>query len=33
MNFDESFTKVIPDGPIDNIPALARIMAWRQAII
>ena len=25
--------KFVPKGPINNIPALVQIMAWRQAII
>ena len=30
INISLSF---VPKGPMDNIPALVQIMAWRQAII
>ena len=30
MNFDKISLKFVPKGPIDNIPALVQIMAWRR---
>ena len=30
MQFDQSFTEVVPMAPINNIPALVQIMAWRR---
>ena len=29
LHFDSNFTEFVPNGPIDNIPALVQIMAWR----
>ena len=28
-NLDYDFSEFVPKGPIDNIPALVQIMAWR----
>ena len=30
LNFDKDFTEVGPKGPINNIPALVHMMAWRR---
>ena len=30
MNFDSNFTEFVPKGPINNIPALVQVMAWRR---
>ena len=29
-NFEENFTETVPNGPINNKPAVVRIMAWHQ---
>ena len=30
MNFDKNVSYFFPEGPINNIPALVQIMAWRR---
>ena len=30
INFDQIFSEVCPKGPINNIPALAHILAWHR---
>ena len=32
IKFRQSFPKIVPEGPIDNIPSLVQIMAWRRRI-
>ena len=31
MNLDQKSLTFVPKGPINNIPALVQIMAWRRA--
>ena len=30
INFDEDFAVIFPMGPINNIPELIEVMAWRR---